>query len=95
MSHELPLLLNLLPAETTFDQSFSFLFLQAKVKIWVNGDEKKSIGALTADFGSILPAHAVRTIVTASFWPDITGSKDNDERYNELSTKVIVLLKHW
>ncbi|GFQ06676.1 signal peptide peptidase-like 2 [Phtheirospermum japonicum] len=28
------------------------------------------------------------TIVTASFWPDITGSEDNDERYNELSPKV-------
>ncbi|KAI3459719.1 hypothetical protein Pfo_016382 [Paulownia fortunei] len=33
-------------------------FRLVKVKRWVNGVEKESIGGLTADFGSILPAHA-------------------------------------
>ncbi|KAH6795489.1 hypothetical protein C2S51_036475 [Perilla frutescens var. frutescens] len=33
-------------------------FRLVKIKMWVNGVEKEPIGGLTADFGSLLPAHA-------------------------------------
>ena len=36
----------------------SFFAFQVKVKRWVDGVEKEAIGGLTADFGSVLPAHA-------------------------------------
>lgn len=35
---------------------------------------------------------AVGTIVCASLWSDFTAAEQNDERYNELSPKVIPLL---
>lgn len=35
---------------------------------------------------------AVGTIVCASLWSEFTGSKKNDERYNELSPKVLIIL---
>ncbi|KAL3619923.1 Signal peptide peptidase-like 3 [Castilleja foliolosa] len=56
-------------------------FRLAKVKVWVNGDEKESIGALTADFGSILPAHdkqAHRFPATIS--EPLTGCSSNSSK---------------
>lgn len=34
------------------------MIIQVKVKRWEDGVEKDAIGGLTADFGSVLPAHA-------------------------------------